>query len=245
MCLHCLVNFDLSFLKANLLLFTAIFLPLIIVFVHGWRNASRGNRYDWSTGLSGLLTALGVSECCTISLKLYVSRRRPNFYALCGWSTQQLACTAPFKEQAEAQLSFPSGHSSLTFCGMTFLALYFWGQVGMHPFYKGTINSNSGSSHNNKDGTGGRISSIPWSKRCGALFACLGPWSWATTVGASRIVDHWHHPSDVVAGTMLGTVSALVVYHLFYHPVVSPQAGMPLLSFTSRRMLEKLPTVQD
>ena len=63
-------------------------------------------------------------------------------------------------------------------------------------------------------------------------------------VASSRIVDNWHHPSDVVAGTMLGVAGAAIAYHLFYNPVSSSRAGIPLSS-SSARKLEKLPSVHE
>ena len=40
--------------------------------------------------------------------------------------------------------------------------------------------------------------------------ACLFPVAIAIWVGASRIVDNWHFPADVVGGAMLGGSVALV-----------------------------------
>jgi hypothetical protein len=46
-------------------------------------------------------------------------------------------------------------------------------------------------------------------------------------VAASRLVDHWHHPSDVLAGLGLGFVASTIAYHHWYPPVWSPYAGIP------------------
>jgi membrane-associated phospholipid phosphatase len=53
---------------------------------------------------------------------------------------------------------------------------------------------------------------------------CVGaPYSWCIFVGVSRLADNWHHPSDVLAGLILGWTSATVAYHLWFPPVwVSP-----------------------
>jgi hypothetical protein len=55
---------------------------------------------------------------------------------------------------------------------------------------------------------------------------CL-PWGWALFVAASRLVDHWHHPSDVLAGLGLGFATCTIAYHHWYPPVWSPYAGIP------------------
>ena len=202
-------------LVASLLVYTGVWVPIGIVLVLGLRSS---NRQDLQAGLSGLLTAIGISEGCTQVLKLYVLRRRPNFFALCGFSVQQLKCTAPYLHVLEAQLSFPSGHSSLSFCGMTYLVLFGLGKLGLHR--KNYTTSN----------------------RVLALLCCFLPWGWAACVGASRIVDWWHHPSDVLAGTILGTVVAILSYHTCYPPVFSATAGTPLCAMAT---LEKLPSVHE
>jgi hypothetical protein len=46
-------------------------------------------------------------------------------------------------------------------------------------------------------------------------------------VSWTRVHEHWHNPSDVVAGFLLGTLSALSVYRLFYPSLFSKQAGIP------------------
>jgi membrane-associated phospholipid phosphatase len=202
-------------IPSKLLVYTGLWLPIAIVFFACWKSP---HRQDLQAGLSGLLTAIGVSEACTQILKLYVSRRRPNFYALCGWSSEQLKCTGPHLFQVEAQLSFPSGHSSLSFCTMTFLVLLFLGKLGL------------------------RRNDYSVSRRLLALVSCVIPWGWAALVGASRIVDWWHHPSDVIAGTLLGSLVAIVSYHCVYPSVTSTKAGVPLLASAS---LEKLPSFHE
>jgi diacylglycerol diphosphate phosphatase/phosphatidate phosphatase len=203
-------------IPSKLLVYTGLWLPLAIVFFACWKSP---HRQDLQAGLSGLLTAIGVSEACTTLLKLYVSRRRPNFYALCGWSSKQLKCTGPYLSQVEAQLSFPSGHSSLSFCAMTFLVLLFLGKLGL------------------------RRNEYSVSRRFLAFCSCVIPWGWAALVGASRIVDWWHHPSDVIAGTMLGSLVAVISYHCVYPPVTSTNAGVPLLA--SSVSSEKLPSFHE
>jgi diacylglycerol diphosphate phosphatase/phosphatidate phosphatase len=198
------------------LVWTGVWVPIFIVSIIAWRSP---NRNDLLPSLSGLFTAVGVSEGCTQMLKLYVSRKRPNFYALCGWSMQQLQCTAPYLKQVEAQLSFPSGHSSLSFCTMTYLVFYFLGNLGL------------------------RRNNYCVSLRFCALACCVLPWGWAAIVGASRIVDYWHHPSDVVAGTMLGAAVGTASYHFMYPNVFSANGGTPLSVLTAQA--EKLPSFHE
>jgi diacylglycerol diphosphate phosphatase / phosphatidate phosphatase len=157
-----------------------------------------------ATVVSAFSMAIGLSEGTTVMIKLWVQRRRPNFYALCGFDIATKLCTADLDHVREANFSFPSGHSSLICCGMTFLVWYLHG-------------------HYHTDS----ITTLP-STRLYALFTytCL-PWGWALFVGASRLVDHWHHPSDVVAGLGLGFAACTVAYHFWYPVVWSPHAGLP------------------
>ena len=153
--------------------------------------------------------ATGLCEGTTQLLKLAIQRRRPNFYALCGFSMETLQCTADLDHVREANFSFPSGHSSLSCCAMTFLVWYFLG----------------------KNHTHGRFAS---------LAICVVFWGWSLLVGASRLVDRWHHYDDVVAGLGLGFAVGTIVYHTWYPPVWSKyEAGMP------RSLLEELETLNN
>jgi diacylglycerol diphosphate phosphatase/phosphatidate phosphatase len=170
--------------------------------------SSKGTPYlcvEATTVISGFSMALGLSESTTQLLKLMIQRRRPNFYELCGFDKQVLLkCTADLKQLREANFSFPSGHSSLACCGMTFLVWYFLGK-----------NSNQR----------GR----PQRRRqfVGRFLSAVIPWGWAILVAASRLIDKWHHPSDVLAGLALGFGTCTIAYHTWYPPVWSQYAGIP------------------
>lgn len=223
---------------------TSIYLPLLFLILHSWFCASRddvagsnnntnNNNNSSGTGnirrfpasgqhhcrrwrlvaaaVSAFSLAIGLSEGTTVLLKLYVRRRRPNFYALCGLAVDAgndnnrpgaagtARCTAETDHVVEGNLSFPSGHSSLVACGMAFLVWYLHGW------------SMTASASRRRQRVG--ISAM-------LLHTCL-PLGWALFVGASRLADHWHHPSDVVAGLILGVLAATVAYNHFYPPVWS------------------------
>lgn len=159
-----------------------------------------------------LLMAVGFNEGATKMIKFWVQRRRPNFFALCDYSRQANTCTAEYSKVLEAQLSFPSGHTSLSFCTMTILVLYFLPQPrsGLH-----------------------------YSNSLVALMRVLvsfTPWIYSTVVSVSRIVEYWHHPSDIVAGCIVGiTVACMTHYSVYNHQHLangeeglSPTAFMPL-----------------
>jgi membrane-associated phospholipid phosphatase len=158
--------------------------------------------------MGSFVTAVGLSESTTQLLKLLIQRRRPNFYALCGWNMEQRACTAPLHELRDANFSFPSGHSSLTCCGMTFLMWLFLGMAWT-----------------TRQSARGKNSYIErWLSRvevfqCTTVLAILVPLGWAVFVGTTRLVDNWHHPVDVLAGLVLGFSMGTIAYHVWFPPI--------------------------
>jgi len=207
----------------NLLLrSTSIWIPLIFFVLHSWytnspilsiNSAASGSKpnsitfqklYLVATVISAFAAAVGLSEGCTVMIKFWVKRRRPNFYALCGFDSVTKKCMGDLEHVREANFSFPSGHSSLICCGMTFLVWYLHGATGIH-----TVQHNESS----------RFFSL-------TVCACL-PMMWALFVATSRLVDHWHHPSDILAGLALGFVTSTIAYHHWYPPIWSAYAGIP------------------
>lgn len=207
-----------------MLIGTAIGVPLaIILCLNAFcvRTLGRAQMHELRASLCGLFVSLGLSEATTCTLKLYVSRHRPNFYALCGFDPTTLQCMAPSLAHVhEATLSFPSGHSSLSFCGMSYLMYFFLGRVSR--------------SNGKTTSKGGGIQWNKYQSLLGAL-SCIVPWSYAFFVATSRIVDKWHHPSDVIAGSLLGIACATIGYHAFYPSTLSAnrKGGIPLLLQTS------------
>mmetsp|Transcript_9039 Transcript_9039/g.13343 ORF Transcript_9039/g.13343 Transcript_9039/m.13343 type:complete len:344 (-) Transcript_9039:100-1131(-) len=230
-----ILNFELNHplvdpptVDSNMLIGTSVIVPFLIVLCINlfsmleWKRThlAKKHRLELRSSLCALFTSLGLSETITCILKVYVSRHRPNFYALCGFDVETLECAAPSLEDIhEATLSFPSGHSSLSFCGMTYLVLFFLGRVVRItsrttltlPLLRKEIQLES------------------YKQILGAL-SCIVPWSYALFVATSRIVDKWHHPSDVIAGSLLGIVCAIIGYHIFFYSVLSAngKVGMPL-----------------
>ena len=140
------------------------------------------------------IVAFGLKQLVTSSLKIYVGRLRPNFYEKCEFNISSLDCASSNGEM-EARKSFPSGHASLAFVGMMMLTLALLGKAWSfrkeHVDYKHYC-----------------------IRRLLSLCALL-PMAFATFVAASRIVDKWHHPSDVVAGALIGATSAYYSYNLW------------------------------
>jgi len=205
----------------SVLLFTTIWVPLgIISLLIFFNKVTRVHRSF--AGPNCFLFAIGISEFTTQILKMYVGRLRPNFYALCSFDVVALQCTADIGHQYEARQSFPSGHSSLSFCGMGVLMWFLLG-------YWIRICSNGGNNSNgSRDDVSRGRSALNHSHAKKGVFVALSPLAYSTFVAISRIVDNWHFPSDVLAGTIIGFSCATISYHLWFHPVFSDKVGCPI-----------------
>ena len=62
--------------------------------------------YRIATVVSAFAAAIGLSEGCTVMVKLWVKRRRPNFYALCGFNAATKTCNASVKHVREVSVFF-------------------------------------------------------------------------------------------------------------------------------------------
>lgn len=95
--------------------------------------------------------------------------------------------------------SFPSGHSSLSFAGLGFLAFYLAGKL--HLF----------------DHRG----------RAGKAWLSVTPFAGAALVAISRTMDYRHHWHDVLAGSILGTTMAYFSYRQYYPNLASELSHRP------------------
>mmetsp|Transcript_6640 Transcript_6640/g.16164 ORF Transcript_6640/g.16164 Transcript_6640/m.16164 type:complete len:206 (-) Transcript_6640:1165-1782(-) len=110
----------------NLLLrSTSIWIPLIFFVLHSWYTnspslsinaAASGSKpnsitfqklYLVATVISAFSAAVGLSEGCTVMIKFGVKRRRPNFYALCGFDSVTKKCMGDLKHVREVRLFDP------------------------------------------------------------------------------------------------------------------------------------------
>lgn len=153
--------------------------------------------------LLGLLTAHALSIVPTDLLKVWIGELRPDFFSRCAYSEDSEICKPFFHNprlMEDGRKSFPSGHSSTSFAGLGFLSLWIAGRNGAYAI-----------------GGDGLRAAGPLQSR---LLRCAVASVWlfvALWVAISRIEDHRHHPRDVIAGGLIGFVSAVVAY-LFYFP---------------------------
>ncbi|KAI8922989.1 phosphatidic acid phosphatase type 2/haloperoxidase [Entophlyctis helioformis] len=150
---------------------------------------------DAHSFLVGLLLATLATAFVTDVIKGFAGRFRPDFLARCKWSAELNACTGNKKDISDGRRSFPSGHSSESFAGMTFLAL-FLGTVWSRIFdVEGSV----------------------WGRRTRAwrIILPFAPLLISTYCAISRYQDV-HHPTDVAAGAALGAAIAAIVYFFYY-----------------------------
>ena len=168
----------------------------------------------WNIGLKQSMSkfaylALAYTQCISLAgtitniIKLVVRRPRPNFFMLCDYMDIRtnvsfyLANTIPgafgrysncFAESSDiiqAALSFPSGHSSFSFCSMLFIALYIrrWLQL--------------------EEG------------RYLTIFSAIAasPLILSTWVAITRVRNRWHNYDDISVGAVIGILCALITWY--------------------------------
>ncbi|KAI8337531.1 phosphatidic acid phosphatase type 2/haloperoxidase [Chlamydoabsidia padenii] len=159
--------------------------------------------HDFHSGVLGLCLALSLSVVFTQAIKVTVGRPRPDFLDRCQPSlgaadpplglSNYTICTTPIDSHVmkDGFKSFPSGHSSFSFAGLGYLALYFAGKLKIFDerghTYKG--------------------------------FTFIFPVIGALLVAITRTRDYRHHWHDVTIGAILGGICAFFAYRQ-YHPAL-------------------------
>lgn len=152
--------------------------------------------------MAGLSTALLVQ-----SLKLYVRRPRPDFFARCypnGYPAvweRNPHCTRPLSDPIvnDGWQSFPSGHSASAWSASVFCFLY------LREHYK------AHSRHT--------PSRVP---RCIPFLVSFALVIFACYVSCSRLWDYQHHPEDIISGGLIGSCLTYFSFFLYYPPLISP-----------------------
>nr|GAT44011.1 predicted protein [Mycena chlorophos] len=141
-------------------------------------------------------------------VKITVGRPRPDILDRCqppagtvdpvfGLSDSSICTTQLLLE--DGFRSFPSGHSSLSFAGLGFLAFYLAGKL--HLFDKR-----------------GYVAKA---------WLALTPFLGAALVAISRTMDSRHHWEDVLTGSILGTTVAYFSYRQYYPNLASEVSHLP------------------
>jgi len=169
-----------------------------------------GIHKDFKAAVNVLLVpslAIPLVALITNILKLTIGRPRPDFLHRCygpGYrfmKDYRRKCIGQPHVVMSGRKSFPSGHSSLSFCALGFMALYVAGQL--RTFASRGLN-------------GG------WK-----LILPLLPLLVATLIAISRTCNYRHHFTDVIAGGALGLFIVYIVYRQYYRSLSDPQCHLP------------------
>ncbi|XWS35001.1 hypothetical protein CRYUN_Cryun21dG0087100 [Craigia yunnanensis] len=197
----------------------AIILPVFVILVYYF---IRKDVYDLHHAILGLLFSVLITGVITDAIKDAVGRPRPDFFWRCFPDgkgvfdpvTKDVMCTGLKSVIKEGHKSFPSGHSSWSFAGLGFLALYLSGKIRVFD-RKGHV-----------------------AKLCIVFLPLLI----AALVAISRVDDYWHHWQDVFAGGLLGITVSSFCYlqffpapydvdgwgpHAYFHMLTESQNGNP------------------
>ncbi|WFD30676.1 hypothetical protein MSPP1_001698 [Malassezia sp. CBS 17886] len=194
-------------------------------------------------GLLGLLLALLLNAAVTNTVKVWIGRPRPDFLSRCrpdmsmapptdtgAFQSQLVTDAVCMADHTSVQFqdgfkSFPSGHSSMAFAGLTYLALFMHAALthcaarlwayAEEPY----VALRAGDEEREEtpaDSASPRPSTAP-PLLLASMALPLLPLMAAVYVASSRVMDYRHHPTDVVAGTILGALIAVSVFRV-YHP---------------------------
>ncbi|EOY00040.1 Lipid phosphate phosphatase 2 isoform 5 [Theobroma cacao] len=173
----------------------AIILPFSVILVYYF---IRRDVYDLHHAILGLLFSVLITGVITDAIKDAVGRPRPDFFWRCFPDgkgvfdpvTKNVMCTGLRSVIKEGHKSFPSGHTSWSFAGLGFLALYLSGKIRVFD-RRGHV-----------------------AKLCIVFLPLLI----AALVGISRVDDYWHHWQDIFAGGLLGITVSSFCYLQFFPP---------------------------
>ena len=146
----------------------------------------------------------------TTVIKICVGRPRPNFYALHEEGRSE-------SDHNESRMSFPSGHSSLSFAMLILLTLNLYRAMDyVQQRYKKQNAKGLQLSMNNVHSY--FFLQIWWILRDYLLVSILFvfmPTFLAMFIACTRVTDYWHHYGDIAVGALLGIGGGFVSYIVF------------------------------
>lgn len=161
-----------------------------------------------------LLHALALNEFITGTLKTYDGRLRPDFISrlhILGYSSAndttvdwcELTKTEPLIHSG--RLSFPSGHSSTTFFCCTSLTLYLTSRLRAYSATNGLAHA-------------GLLAKRHPILRNGIVRLLIGalPMILCFVIASSRTRDNRHHHADILAGAVIGFLSAITSWKIHF-----------------------------
>ncbi|KAF3036990.1 hypothetical protein E8E11_003521 [Didymella keratinophila] len=180
--------------------------------------------WETNAAIMGLGHALVTATLFQSFIKWFIGGLRPHFLTVCNpiGPLPPSVLGAAGHEVKEAQMSFPSGHSSAAFAGFGFLALYLNGRlkvVGRRRPATLPIYAPSGSGEEEKEKYGYLGDGVERRIQHWKLAVWVLSWLVASLIAASKVRDCWHHPVDVLFGSAVGIVFAHLAYWCVFKSV--------------------------
>ena len=166
--------------------------------------------------ISVYLAGVGITLLLTNAIKLYVGYLRPIFYDVCVPDDEYETCTSG--DDNSARQSFPSGHSSLSFCGLGLYSCYLEQRFGVSSWRETPAqHQHSSIPYSETDRRSDQMVSGSYIIMLARLSSILSrtPLLLAGFIATSRIVDNHHFPADVVGGSVLGLSIALWIHSIW------------------------------
>lgn len=177
-----------------------IFIFIVPTIAFGVVQLKVRNLHDLHHAGLGLFTSIMGTMLFTDVFKLNAGRLRPDFMARC-FPDITGRCTNPnLNDVRDSRLSFPSGHSSLSFCAMVYLSLYLSGKFRIFHQNHGHL----------------------WK-----LVIVLLPLFMSGYIAVSRTRDYHHNFDDVIAGGIIGSVMAFLGYFMNYPSFFDERSDYP------------------
>lgn len=176
----------------KLLLFVCFLVPLAVTTALIFSDGKSKEFQRFYKTISSFTFAMGLAVFITTFLKIRLAKLRPDFLARCGAKLKKGdletvmftvdICTAPYGEFVlnDGFKSCPSGHSTVSMCGMLFLSLWLYYTYA-------------------REHTNGIVKIL-----------CFTPLLVALDVVTSRIYDFKHDYYDVTLGSVIGIAATLV-----------------------------------
>src|SRR5690242_7825548 len=112
-------------------------------------------------------------------------------------------------------MSFPSGHSCAAFAGFGFLALYLNSKLKVVGRKQDpTVPETAKGSEETHDKRGMGRTTKHWK-----VIVWVLPWLIASLMAMSKVRDGWHHPVDVLFGSLVGIAFAHISFHCVFKSV--------------------------
>ncbi|KAL5890367.1 hypothetical protein ACKVWC_005576 [Pyricularia oryzae] len=194
--------------------------------------ATRASAHKHHVAILGLAVGLVLTSFLTDVVKNAVGRPRPDLLARCkprpGTAENRLVDWTVCTEKEHHLLhdgwrSFPSGHSSFSFAGLGYTALFLAGQLRIFAY--------DGERDGEEDGSGAgkmeRVVSAAHGRGLGTALFCMIPLLGATMIAISRCQDYRHDVYDVCTGALLGSVVTYWSYRRYWPRLGSYRCSEP------------------